>query len=177
MAKSPYMEGMAYPSPSIANEFLKQASEAEQPLTAMQLQKLCYLSHGFSLALFDKPFTNDKIEAWDYGPVYPDLYDAVKRYGGAPIAELIHQSNWAEKEEVRGPVMKADLSADERELTETVWKDYGSFEAFQLSALTHEDDSPWAKVYRPGQRNLVIEDSLIKSYFLDLTNAESPAVG
>lgn len=162
---------MAYKSLAIANEFLERAIAGERPITAMHLQKFCYLSHGFTLALLDHALTSDKPEAWDYGPVYPALYDALKGYGASAVSSLIHANNWASDPRVRGDVIRASLADDEVELINTVWRDYGSFHAFQLSALTHEDDSPWARTYRPGAKHLKIPDEAIKEYFVGLTAA------
>lgn len=149
----------------IANEFLERASEQGASVTPMQLQKLCYLAHGFSLALFGKPLVADKLEAWDWGPVFPTLYDAIKHYGSRPIPEPICVNNWASHPTMRGSVVKADISPSESRLIDTVWKDYGKFEAFQLSALTHEPGSPWEEVYKPGKMNIRISNDRIRDYF------------
>lgn len=153
----------------IANAFLIRGWDNDARLTHMHLQKFCYMAHGFSLALFDKPLTSDDIEAWDFGPVYPRLYDALKKYGKAHISSLIHENNWASSDSVKGDVVTVDLSKTERAVIATVWADYGEYEAFQLSALTHEDDTPWADVYKSG-RNVIITDKRIKRYFSDLTS-------
>lgn len=157
----------------IANQFLIRGLSDDQALTPMQLQKLCYMAHGFTLALLDKPLTSDTIEAWGFGPVYPDLYDALKGYGSKTVDGLVHENNWASADHIRGSVVKVDLTKKEREIIETVWEDYGHFEGFQLSALTHEPDTPWAKVYKPGKKHIVIPDELIKEYFVELTAAAS----
>ena len=154
---------------AVANEFLLKEEGTQSRLTAMHLQKFCYMAHGFTWALLDEPMTSDRIEAWDYGPVYPRLYDALRKYGSEPIPSLIYQNNWADSERVRGKIVQDEFSEREHKIIDTVWADYGEFEAFQLSTLTHEDDSPWAKVYEPGKRSITIPDSLIKEYFLEIT--------
>lgn len=160
---------MPHSSLAIANEFLTRSAEARRPITAMHLQKFCYVSHGFTLALLDHALTSDKPEAWDYDPVYPALYDALKMFGTSPVIGPICRNNWASDERARGEPVWADISLAERRLIDTVWKDLGRFEAFQLSALTHKDNSPWAAIYRPGAKHLTIPDHLIKEYFLGLT--------
>jgi uncharacterized phage-associated protein len=155
----------------IANEFLKRAEARGEELTAMQVQKLCYLAHGFSLALFNEPLTANRIEAWDWGPVYPELYDAIKGFGSAPVSRLICRNNWAMLPHVRGEVVSETLTSDEASLLDTVWEEYGEFDGFQLSALTHEEGSPWAKAYKPGVKSLPISDQEIKRYFVELTAA------
>ena len=166
---------MPYPSIAIANGFLERAFASDGRCTAMQLQKLCYLSHGFTLAIFDHALTTDKPEAWDFGPVYPKLYDAIKGYGSGPIDRLICRNNWASDLSIRGNVVRASLDEGELQVVDEVWENYGTLHAFQLSALTHEDDSPWATFYKPGQKHILIPDNAIKEYFVGLLNSDGDA--
>jgi uncharacterized phage-associated protein len=156
---------------AIANEFIGRARATGQTVTPMQLEKLCYFAHGFDLALFDQPLTSEKIEAWDWGPVYPDLYDALRKYGSKPVTDFIHLNNWATHGHVRGPVVGAQLSDIECALLDTVWRDYGSMEAFQLSAITHEKGSAWDRVYKPGVRHTAVPDDYTKEQFVGLTQS------
>ena len=49
----------------IANYFIK----LKPPnLTLLKLIKLCYISHGFTLALTNKPLSSEPAGAWQYGP-------------------------------------------------------------------------------------------------------------
>ena len=84
----PYHSSLA-----IANEFLRRAKDDGRELTQMHLQKLVYLAHGWCLAVTGKPLIEEKIQAWDYGPVIKPLYDALKSYGSANIPRLIR---WAD---------------------------------------------------------------------------------
>lgn len=154
---------------AVANEFISRGDVAKNPPTQMQLQKLCYLAHGFCLALLGSPLTKEEIQAWNYGPVYPDLYDSLKKYGTSPVLDLIHRNNWAVMDSVKGEVVQEDLEVRETRLVDKVWETYGSFDGFQLSALTHKEGTPWSKVYRPGRKHLVIPNELIKEYFVGLT--------
>src|SRR6476619_3832573 len=82
------IELMPNVSMAIANEFLKKPG-ALGVLTQMQLQKLTYIAHGWNLALNERRLVSDELEAWDYGPVYPMLYDHAKYFGKSPIPRLI----------------------------------------------------------------------------------------
>jgi uncharacterized phage-associated protein len=153
---------------AVANEFLSRAADGDVVLTPMHLQKLCYFAHGFNLAISHSPLTGDRVEAWEFGPVFPVLYDALKRYGARPVGELVRENNWASADHVRGDVVRERFTADEQEVIGGVFDTYGDFEAYKLSALTHEDGSPWEQTYRPGGRNLLIPNPLIEAYFSDL---------
>ena len=153
---------MSASSPAIANEFIRRASLHSQYFTHMQLQKLVYIAHGWNLAINGEPLTDDVPQAWDYGPVYKSLYDALQRFGSGPVIGEIHASD-----DSGG----AALSAKERAVIDRVFSDYGKFHAFQLSALTHQDGTPWDEVYNHGVgRMSPIDNSLIKRHFIELAN-------
>ena len=76
---------MGYLAKAVANEFLKLAQNENATLTQMKLQKLVYIAHGFNLALVDSALLEDKIQAWQYGPVIPSLYGEFKSFGNSPI--------------------------------------------------------------------------------------------
>ena len=68
---SPYLkiEGdfeMSHEPLAIANKVLGVASERGISLTIMQLIKLVYFAHGWSLTLLGKPLVNDEPQAWQH---------------------------------------------------------------------------------------------------------------
>lgn len=158
---------MPYSSLAIANEFIDRATKAGQPLTNMQLQKLVYLAHGFNLAINNKPLVEESVEAWNYGTVYRRLYDALKFYGPTPVIEMIRWGDDTPTVSGAGEYARESLQPEEDELITRVWQLYGHFPAFKLSAITHEDRSPWKKCYEPG-RNRAIPDNDIRDYFCSL---------
>ena len=77
---------MSYQRPeAVANEFLKRAGRGKADLTQMQIQKLVYIAHGWTLAIYDKPLTSIEPEAWDRGPVYPGLREKTTHAGSREI--------------------------------------------------------------------------------------------
>lgn len=159
----------------IANEFIRRAKAERRALTQMQLQKLVYIAHAWNLAINGTPLTEDNPQAWDFGPVYRDLREALSKYGRDDVTREIvyHDSKFGLflAENSNKPAVAA-LSGPETEVIDRVFKDYGKFHAFQLSALTHQDGSPWDTVYANGKgRNKEIEPNLIKDYFIDLATS------
>lgn len=154
----------------IANEFIELSLRQGIPVTQLQLQKLTYLAHGYNLALNREPLVIDRVEAWDYGTVFRVLYDSLKHYGRQPVDRTIR---WGDDDTSsrEGKVAKASLTDAERQIIEDVWRLYGKFPAFQLSALTHDPDGPWKKYYKDGASR-VIPDSEIREYFSSLIEAE-----
>jgi uncharacterized phage-associated protein len=71
-------------SPEIANEFIRLAAADGRTFDQLQLHALVYIAHGWHLALNGEPLTGDRPEAWDFGPMYRRLADALAAYGSSP---------------------------------------------------------------------------------------------
>ena len=149
----------------VAEAVLRAAKAEGQSLTPMQLMKLVYIAHGFSLAVSGHDLFEDRIEAWMYGPVIPGLYRATKHFGRSPIPlELIGDPN----ERV------LDDNEDDR-LVKEVYSKYRHLSGVQLSDLTHRVGSPWHQAYRSGAYNAEIPDRIIKPHYEALLNARHSA--
>ena len=80
---------MLYLSEAIANSFLAVGRSAGEPVNPMKIQKLAYFSHGWHLGYGLGALSAENAEAWRWGPVFPGLYHAVKRWGSGPIMDDI----------------------------------------------------------------------------------------
>lgn len=164
-------------SAEIANEFIRRAAAEGATLTQMQLQKLVYIAHGWNLAINGEPLTHDNPQAWDYGPVYRDLWSALRPYGRAGVSREIKNSEYMVGAFVNAPQedsARAALSGTETGVIDRVYRDYGKFHAFQLSALTHQEGTPWTKVYDGGSGKFDdIEPALIKEHFVALATRKA----
>lgn len=145
---------------TVADTILKIAKSKGISLTPMQLVKLTYISHGWSLALRNKDLFRNRIEAWQYGPVIPDLYHATKNYGRNPIPLS-----------AVGDPAEIMISKDDRDFLEDVFDKYGHLDGIALSYITHREGTPWTQVYKPGILNIEISDDLIVQHYRDLANA------
>jgi uncharacterized phage-associated protein len=153
-------ETMAYDARSVANELLRLAKLTGRSLTNMQLQKLVYIAHGYSLAILRKRLIKQNVEAWRYGPVIPDLYHALRRYGSGVVSEPI-------------PVITTDsITETDRTVLSTVLEAYCRFSGPQLSTMTHRERTPWKQVYQPNAffNNDIIPDDLIEEHYTTLLN-------
>lgn len=143
-----------YDALTIADAMLKIGKRKGQTMTPMKLLKLVYIAHGFSLALLERDLFKNRIEAWKFGPVIPDLYQATKRFGRGEIPlDLIGDPD--------------DTSVDPQvqSFLEDVYDKYGHLNGIQLSYLTHQSGTPWERVYDQRFRNLEIPDALIAEHY------------
>lgn len=156
----------SYSAKEIANYFLELS--AQKDISPLKIQKLVYIAHGWHLALYEEPLVRDELaEAWEYGPVFPSIYHEFKRFGAGPILEpaldwIYSLGEWRSQV----PYIKPD---DERTIAflNRIWELYGRFSAGELSAMTHEEGSPWRQIReKMGPiKNANIENDLIEKYY------------
>ena len=137
---------------TVANRLLTLAQQDGGSLTPMQLLKLVYMAHGWMLGLKGRPLIRDDVEAWQYGPVIPRLYNAVRGFKGRPIEGQLRDDG-------------AALDADEIDIVDQVYGIYGRRTGPALSRLTHQPNSPWAKVYTPGAFGVEIPNDIIEDHY------------
>jgi uncharacterized phage-associated protein len=137
-----------YSALDLAKYFIKLASpEEEDFMTNLKLQKLLYYAQGFHLALYEKPLFSEQIEAWQYGPVVPEVYHLYKPFksNALPHPDDFNLDHY---------------DPETRELLDEVYDVYGQYTAPTLARLTHQE-KPWKTT--PLKQE--ITHSLMESYF------------
>lgn len=143
---------------SVANEFIRLGMQDGNKFTPMQLLKLVYISHGWMLGFFNRPLINENIEAWKYGPVIPDLYQAVKNYGRDFVDREIPNS------------FPEQLTDEEKSVINFVYRKYGNLDGIRLSMITHQKDTPWSDVFSHEGWGDVIPNDVIRGHYSGLRN-------
>lgn len=123
-------------------------------ITHLKLQKLLYYCQGFALVLLKRPLFDNHIEAWQHGPVVPDVYHAFKKYGSDII-----------KDSFSGEV--SSLTSEEKTLIDDVYDVYGGYSAFKLRNLTHSEP-PWQNV--ENKLDTTITHEAMLKFFPSLVN-------
>jgi uncharacterized phage-associated protein len=165
-----------YTPSHIANYILWKAKEdGVKDITPMKLLKLVYFSYAWYLATYDKPLFSEKVEAWQYGPVIPSLYHEFKRFGSCPVTS--YSAAYSEDQKTIYPLINRN-DDNTCNVIDAVWNCYKDRGANQLSTITHEHDSPWAKVYTPFHNAPLNDDdikprALMKMREILKTNKES----
>ena len=145
----------------IANEFIRRSLEQNTPLTHMHIQKLVYFAHARMLSLHRKPLISEEFEAWKYGPVVPELYDALKINGWKRIRKAIPLDS------------QPEIARRERDIINWSFSRYGHLGGPKLSELTHAPEAPWDKAKR--QDSSVIRNEDIEQYYLEEWREETEA--
>ena len=155
-------------SPLLIADYL--IAHSEVPLTALQVIKMVYIAHGYSLALLGKPLVDEDVEAWRYGPIVPSVYHVAKKYKGNPIKELLYSGIPVDGERIDSAkkFFKDLIPERQRVILDGVLEGYGEYTGLQLTNMTHSDDSPWKRYYKPRRLGQRIPDADIKKYYSKL---------
>ncbi|WP_445490264.1 Panacea domain-containing protein [Rhodopseudomonas sp. RCAM05734] len=115
-------------------------------ITNLGLQKISYIAQMLFMGdhngsrLLDADF-----EAWDYGPVVPDLYRRVRMFGANPIQDIFFN-----EPRPNDGLREAYLH--------NVCTHLAGKRPAELVAITHWKDGAWAKNYQPGTLGVSIPD-------------------
>lgn len=136
-------------------------------VTPLKLQKLVYISYEKFIKLTGVKLFPETIYAWKHGPVVEELYHAYKSAGSNTISNNEDEDNSStfKISEVAVPSTFMRIFASEHgEIALSVILDtlveYGEKGAWELVDITHQEGTPWSRVYSPGA-NKVISDDLI----------------
>lgn len=136
----------------VSQYMVSKAYEEGYPISNLQLQKLLYFVQGKALVKLGCPAFSESFEAWNYGPVVPEVYDQYRVYGASPICRKYDTQLAAST--VLEPL---------RRIVDDVLEDYGRETAWHLVQYTHKANSPWSEAIRDGKKVISKED--MKKYF------------
>ncbi len=134
----------------VARFFVEAGSK--KSMSNMKLNKLVYLAQAWSLARNGKPLFDEEIQAWEYGPVIPEVYREYKQYGSNLIPPT-HSFDFSQ------------IDAETYELLLDVAREYMHYPSGSLVNLTHASGGPWDTVYKKCKRGGVISLESILSYY------------
>src|SRR5215510_3587436 len=117
---------MPYDVRAVANLVLDFAEQAGIDVTNLSINKIIFFLHAWFLAKTGKPLVSAKIEAWDYGPVFRELYWEFKQCGSAPISARATRRN---PHTTQKEVCKETLSEADEQFLRPLLEKYASMSA------------------------------------------------
>lgn len=113
---------------SVANYFIDLANRDGKEIGLLGLMLRVYITHGFSLALYNKGLLDpqyDTVEAWNFGPCIPSVYYSFvnsgrKNFGARPIKAKEVMLKLDEKQQTT-PVLE---NKETKKAAETIWRQY-----------------------------------------------------
>lgn len=140
-----------YKALDIARYIIERCSITNRIISNLKLQKILYFVQAEFLVTKNQPCFAEKIQAWDFGPVVPDVYYAYRMFGSANIP-CIGKSR-----------VSYIISPSDKELLNGVIDECSKYSASALVEITH-NQTPWIDAYEPGCNNEITQES-IKEYF------------
>ena len=119
-----------YKAGDIAKYVIYYCDEHGYAISNLKLQKLLYFVQAKFLVDANRPCFSDVIEAWDYGPVVPDVYREYRIYGSSNIPCSYDYNHFDY------------LDRDEIKIMDDILAEVSGYTASQLVKLTHHQ-SPW----------------------------------
>lgn len=123
-------------------------------LSNLEMQKILYLAHMFFMGRNNgEPLIRGNFEAWDYGPVHPDLYHRVKIFGSDDVQDIFPNIE---------PPAKGSR---EREIIDEAYENLGDLGPGRLVNATHQPNGAWDQNYLPGKRHIIIpNEDILREY-------------
>ena len=153
----------AVASTQVARKIFDLADGQDPTLTALKLMKLTYIVHGWFLGITCTSLINEDVYAWKNGPVFPELFDQIKKYENKQVKKV----PISKRERHYKRQNPSGLSGDQAEFIETVYDDYKHMSGKWLSDLTHENNTPWDITRRRNGLGVVIGRDLIQQYYAE----------
>ena len=132
------------------------ANKGDIDLSHRKLQKLLYYCQSMALTQEGIPLFEERIEAWEFGPVCPSIYHIWKQYGYTSL-----------------PKVEINVEKYTREATNIVLvilATFGNLSQEHLIEMSHID-TPWSKVYVKSQNNEVKHQDMLE-YFSTFSDTE-----
>lgn len=110
-----------------------------RPVSNLRMQKIMYLAHVYYITKQNKPLIKDDFEAWNIGPIIPEVYWEYSIYASAPIIPFYKED--------------ADIDSEKIKVVEKLIINLSAKKPWTLVELTHLKDGAWDRTYRNGQGN------------------------
>ena len=135
----------------VANHFVEHSGFTKTPL---QIQKLTYIAHGYMLGVHGVALVHDQVEAWEHGPVFPNVFHEFKQWKFNPIGAVRYSPE--------------PFTQEQQVVLDNVYAYYGRFCGYFLSDITHDNSdtmTPWRQYYMPGAKHIRIPNPATEAYY------------
>ncbi|MDE8193520.1 DUF4065 domain-containing protein [Erysipelothrix rhusiopathiae] len=156
-----------YSAQEISNYIIEYSNSKGYSIKNIRLQKTLYAVQGLSLLNRDMPAFNEKIEAWKYGPVVPDIYYNYASYGPSEITKegimsnmIIFTSLGIQEKEYSNDLISSDM----KEVIESTVDFFSKMKDFDIVDWSHAHTA-WFSTYNPDNIHVEINHEKISNTF------------
>jgi len=151
---------------SVANIVLEEGEKAGVGVTNLHMNKVIYFMHVEFLRHTKQPLVSAKIEAWEHGPVFREIYRQFKTWGRNPILSPAKKVDFDSGETITAKLdVEFGIDRKIRELASFFVK----VPAGILVDLSHETGGAWDKAWNHEEDynvGMEITNRMIEKYEL-----------
>lgn len=147
-----------YSALDIATYVINKSYEEGYPISNLKLQKILYFIQGYTLSIKDEACFSDRIEAWNYGPVVPNVYKKFKIFGANNIPSI----GRIENDEVIDESNK-NIDIQDKIIIDAVLKLLRKYSAGALVDITHKQ-APWKDAIAKGNNSEITKESICQFF-------------
>lgn len=140
-----------YKAMDIARYIIGRRSHQNKTMNNLKLQKILYFVQAEFLVTTGQACFSEQIEAWDIGPVVPEVYHNYKVFGSASIPVIEKVPDYV-------PISEQDMK-----LIDDMMDKCSKYTSIDLLDITH-NQSPWRDAYIRGLKNIITNEA-IADYF------------
>lgn len=137
-----------YNASEVAEYIIARCHQKHEAISNLKLQKILYFVQAQFIVKLGVPCFDNIMQAWNYGPVVPDVYRKYRGYGNTNIPSFGGKKFHFEKDEQRTLDATIDRASE--------------YAASQLVEIAH-NQCPWIDAYKKADR--IITPESIKKFF------------
>lgn len=158
-----------YNALDVARYIINKCNQEDSALSNLKLQKVLYfVQANFLLQTEDNhPCFGNRIEAWNFGPVIPDVYHEFKRFGSSSIPAIEEYMDFSDGlwNAENKKYTESIIEKNDRILIDEMVEQCKKYSATDLVNITH-NQKPWKDAYSRGY-NIEITNAAILEYYKD----------
>ncbi|ANH67642.1 Panacea domain-containing protein [Mitsuaria sp. 7] len=151
---------MSYSPSLVANAFVYRGQQAGRKFVHMEVQKLVFFIHAWTLTLLGQSVVSERPEAWEYGPLFSSLYYRLKEFEAKPV-DMLPEFHPETCEFV--PLIPSRQDKRFWFYVDQILDRYGKLSRYQLSALAHPPGGPWEETR--NAKVVVMRDEVIRRHY------------
>ena len=132
----------------VAEYIIAGCHQKHKSISNSKLQKILYFVQAQFIVEFGTSCFGNIMQAWDYGPVVPDVYRKYRGYGNTNIPGYGNKG--------------FDFEQDERQTLDTTIDNASEYAASQLAEIAR-NQSPWMDAYEKADKTITPES--IRKFF------------
>ena len=134
--------------------YLAKNDEDKETVSPLKLIKLSYFAYAWNLYHTGNGLFEEEIQAWQHGPVIPEIYHEYKHYKSRNIN--LDSFDFSDIEN--------KLCQEDKMMITNVWNSYKRYSGEVMSDATHQDNTPWHKAYLRSDSNVILDLDIQEHY-------------